>query len=79
VIFKISCDGVLKYASKPVGFGETADIDLNIAGVDQLTLAAVDAKSAEKSGSASFLSPSSPKARTRESTKAKLGRTSPRP
>ena len=57
VVFKIYCDGVLKYASKPIAFGETADVDLNVGGVDELALAAADAKDAEKSGSASFLSP----------------------
>jgi beta-galactosidase len=57
VLFKIYCDGVLKYASKPIAFGETADVEINVGGVDELTLAAVDAKDAENSGSASFLSP----------------------
>jgi len=57
VVFKILCDGVLKYASKPVAFGETADFDINIGGVDQVTLAAVDGKSATSSGPATFLSP----------------------
>lgn len=57
VVFKIYCDGVLKNVSKPVGFGQTADVDLNVGGVEQVELAAVDGKSAKVAGSASFLSP----------------------
>lgn len=57
VVFKILCDGVLKYASKPVAFGETVDLDINVGGVVQVTLAAEDGPAATASGSASFLSP----------------------
>jgi len=56
VVFKIYCDGVLKYASKPITFGETADVDINVGGVDQVALVAEDGKDAQTSGSASFLS-----------------------
>jgi beta-galactosidase len=57
VVFKVYCDGVLKYASKPVTAGGTEDFDLNVGGVDQVSLVAVDGKNATTSGTASFLSP----------------------
>lgn len=57
VVFRIHCDGVLRYASKPMSFGELADVDLNVAGVNQIALSAIDGKEATRSGSASFLSP----------------------
>ena len=57
VVFKIYCDGVLRYLSKPIAFGATAEVDLNVGGVEQVALVAVDGKIAKVAGSASFLSP----------------------
>ena len=56
VIFKLYLDGVLRYMSPVIKAGETADVDINVALIDQVTLVAVDDKSAGSSGAATWLS-----------------------